>query len=73
MLVLGPEDVLVRAGESAHFYCEVRGDPTPAVEWSREQGPLPNGRYAPTPHTHTHHTHTHTTHSLEWFVIGKTS
>ncbi|XP_062309897.1 roundabout homolog 1 isoform X2 [Osmerus eperlanus] len=49
VLVMGPEDVLVRAGESAHFYCEVRGDPTPAVEWSREQGPLPNGRYLVNP------------------------
>lgn len=45
MLVLKPENVSVRLGESAHFYCQAKGDPPPAVLWSRDQGPLPNGRY----------------------------
>lgn len=44
VLVLKPENVSVRAGESAQFYCQAKGDPPPAVVWSREQGPLPNGR-----------------------------
>lgn len=44
-LVLKPDDVSVRTGESAQFYCQAKGDPPPAVAWSREQGPLPNGRY----------------------------
>lgn len=45
MLVLKPENVSVRMGESAQFYCQAKGDPPPAVVWSREQGALPNGRY----------------------------
>ncbi|XP_051540284.1 roundabout homolog 1-like isoform X2 [Myxocyprinus asiaticus] len=40
-----PEDVSVQLGDSAKFFCEADGDPMPSVEWSREQGPLPNGRY----------------------------
>ncbi|KAG7279661.1 hypothetical protein CRUP_025764, partial [Coryphaenoides rupestris] len=44
VLLQRPENVTVRPGESASFYCQARGDPAPAVEWSREQGPLPNGR-----------------------------
>lgn len=44
MLLHEPEDVSVSLGESAHFFCEAKGDPMPTVEWSREQGPLPNGR-----------------------------
>ncbi|XP_056267764.1 roundabout homolog 1 isoform X1 [Pseudoliparis swirei] len=48
-LVLKPDDVSVRTGESAQFYCQARGDPPPAVAWSREQGPLPNGRYLVNP------------------------
>lgn len=43
-LLLRPENVSVRLGESAQFYCRAKGDPPPAVVWSREQGPLPNGR-----------------------------
>ncbi|KAK6317297.1 hypothetical protein J4Q44_G00126970 [Coregonus suidteri] len=49
VLVLKPQDVSVLTGESAQFYCEAKGDPMPAVEWSREQGPLPNGRYLVNP------------------------
>ncbi|XP_041656512.1 roundabout homolog 1 [Cheilinus undulatus] len=49
VLVLKPENVSVRMGESAHFYCQAKGDPPPAVVWSREQGPLPNGRYLVNP------------------------
>ncbi|XP_027016607.2 roundabout homolog 1 isoform X1 [Tachysurus fulvidraco] len=44
-----PEDVSVSLGESAHFFCEAKGDPMPTVEWNREQGPLPNGRYLVNP------------------------
>ncbi|XP_074527603.1 roundabout homolog 4 isoform X2 [Halichoeres trimaculatus] len=49
MLVMKPENVSVRLGESAQFYCQAKGDPPPAVVWSREQGPLPNGRYLVNP------------------------
>ncbi|XP_024249539.1 roundabout homolog 1 isoform X2 [Oncorhynchus tshawytscha] len=49
VLVLKPQDVSVGTGESAQFYCEAKGDPMPAVEWSRVQGPLPNGRYLVNP------------------------
>ncbi|XP_076605808.1 roundabout homolog 4 isoform X2 [Chaetodon auriga] len=49
VLVLKPENVSVRMGESAQFYCQAKGDPSPAVVWSREQGPLPNGRYLVNP------------------------
>ncbi|XP_034539221.1 roundabout homolog 1 isoform X2 [Notolabrus celidotus] len=49
VLVLKPENVSVRVGESAQFYCQAKGDPPPAVIWSREQGPLPNGRYLVNP------------------------
>ncbi|KAK9536036.1 hypothetical protein VZT92_005855 [Zoarces viviparus] len=49
VLVLKPENVSVRTGESAQFYCQAKGDPPPAVVWSREQGPLPNGRYLVNP------------------------
>ncbi|XP_003449862.1 roundabout homolog 1 isoform X1 [Oreochromis niloticus] len=49
ILVLKPENVSVRVGESAQFYCQAKGDPPPAVVWSREQGPLPNGRYIVNP------------------------
>ncbi|KAG7256168.1 hypothetical protein CRUP_020327 [Coryphaenoides rupestris] len=49
VLLQRPENVTVRPGESASFYCQARGDPAPAVEWSREQGPLPNGRYLVSP------------------------
>ncbi|XP_019940841.2 roundabout homolog 4 isoform X1 [Paralichthys olivaceus] len=48
-LVLKPENVSVRMGESAQFYCQAKGDPPPSVLWSREQGPLPNGRYLVNP------------------------
>ncbi|XP_075876116.1 roundabout homolog 4 isoform X2 [Nelusetta ayraudi] len=49
VLVLKPENVSARLGESAQFYCRAKGDPPPAVVWSREQGPLPNGRYLVNP------------------------
>ncbi|XP_034745247.1 roundabout homolog 1 isoform X3 [Etheostoma cragini] len=49
VLVLKPENVSVRVGESAQFYCQAKGDPPPAVVWSSEQGPLPNGRYLVNP------------------------
>ncbi|XP_062870532.1 roundabout homolog 1 isoform X2 [Trichomycterus rosablanca] len=44
-----PQDVFVKLGESAHFFCDGQGDPMPRLEWSREQGPLPNGRYLVNP------------------------
>ncbi|XP_040038210.2 roundabout homolog 4 isoform X2 [Gasterosteus aculeatus] len=49
LLVLKPQNVSVQMGESAQFYCEAKGDPPPAVVWSREQGLLPNGRYLVNP------------------------
>ncbi|XP_076876576.1 roundabout homolog 4 isoform X2 [Brachyhypopomus gauderio] len=44
-----PQDVSVRLGESAQFHCQAQGDPMPTVDWSRDQGPLPNGRYLVNP------------------------
>ncbi|XP_077403653.1 roundabout homolog 4 isoform X4 [Vanacampus margaritifer] len=49
VLVVKPENVSVRMGESAQFYCQAKGDPPPTVVWSRKQGPLPNGRYLMNP------------------------
>ncbi|KAM7398629.1 hypothetical protein PAMA_006507 [Pampus argenteus] len=49
VIVLKPQNVSVRMGESAQFYCQAKGDPPPIVVWSREQGPLPNGRYLVNP------------------------
>ncbi|KAJ7996920.1 hypothetical protein DPEC_G00223500 [Dallia pectoralis] len=49
VFVLKPQDVSVEIGESARFSCEAKGDPKPAVKWSREQGSLPNGRYLVNP------------------------
>ncbi|XP_008330695.1 roundabout homolog 1 isoform X3 [Cynoglossus semilaevis] len=49
VFMLKPENVLVRMGESAQFYCQAKGDPPPSVNWSREQGSLPNGRYLVNP------------------------
>ncbi|XP_051902192.1 roundabout homolog 1 isoform X2 [Hippocampus zosterae] len=45
VFLVKPGNVSVRLGESAQFYCQAKGDPPPAVVWSRERGPLPNGRY----------------------------
>lgn len=49
VLLIRPENVSVRPGESAEFSCRAKGDPPPTVVWSREQGPLPNGRYLVNP------------------------
>ncbi|XP_052464003.1 roundabout homolog 4-like isoform X1 [Carassius gibelio] len=45
VLLRKPEDVSVQLGASAQFFCKADGDPIPSVEWSREKGPLPSGRY----------------------------
>ncbi|XP_026856557.2 roundabout homolog 1 isoform X1 [Electrophorus electricus] len=49
VVLLEPLDVSVRLGESAQFFCQAQGDPVPTMEWSRAQGPLPNGRYLVNP------------------------
>ncbi|KAJ0061724.1 hypothetical protein NL108_007079, partial [Boleophthalmus pectinirostris] len=49
VLLQRPQNVSVRMGESAHFTCQAKGDPAPVVMWSRDQGPLPNGRYLVNP------------------------
>ncbi|KAK7925473.1 hypothetical protein WMY93_007783 [Mugilogobius chulae] len=49
VLVLRPQNVSVKMGESAQFSCQAKGDPAPVVMWSRDQGPLPNGRYLVNP------------------------
>lgn len=49
VLLLKPQNASVKMGESAQFSCEAKGDPRPVVMWSREQGPLPNGRYLVNP------------------------
>uniref|UniRef100_A0A3P9J6K7 Roundabout, axon guidance receptor, homolog 4 (Drosophila) n=1 Tax=Oryzias latipes TaxID=8090 RepID=A0A3P9J6K7_ORYLA len=43
VLTLKPENATVMVGDSAHFYCQAKGDPPPSVVWSREGGALPNG------------------------------
>ncbi|XP_055082794.1 roundabout homolog 1 isoform X2 [Periophthalmus magnuspinnatus] len=49
VLLQRPQNVSVKMGESAHFTCQAKGDPAPVVMWSRDQGPLPNGRYLVNP------------------------
>lgn len=39
-----PSDATVKVGGSVQFRCEARGDPMPAVRWSKEHGQLPSGR-----------------------------
>lgn len=40
-----PSSQVVRVNEDAEFRCQVQGDPHPNVQWRREDGDLPNGRY----------------------------
>ncbi|CAL1574079.1 unnamed protein product [Knipowitschia caucasica] len=49
VLLMRPQNVSVKMGQSAQFSCQARGDPPPVVMWSRDQGPLPNGRYLVNP------------------------
>lgn len=49
VLLLKPQNVSVRMGESAQFSCQAKGDPSPVLMWSRDPGPLPNGRYLVNP------------------------
>ncbi|XP_058866167.1 roundabout homolog 1-like isoform X1 [Acipenser ruthenus] len=44
-----PSDATVKVGGSVQFRCEAKGDPMPAVRWSKEQGQLPSGRYEVNP------------------------
>ncbi|KAH0623224.1 hypothetical protein JD844_031300 [Phrynosoma platyrhinos] len=40
-----PNDVQAKLGTSVQFMCGIHGDPTPTVQWHKEDGELPAGRY----------------------------
>ncbi|KAM3830980.1 roundabout homolog 4 [Vipera latastei] len=40
-----PSDVVASVGSSAQFTCGIRGDPKLVVQWYKEDGDLPSGRY----------------------------
>ncbi|XP_053223454.1 roundabout homolog 4 isoform X1 [Podarcis raffonei] len=40
-----PNDVVAKLGSTVLFMCGVHGDPTPAIQWHKETGELPSGRY----------------------------
>ncbi|KAJ7305081.1 hypothetical protein JRQ81_010900 [Phrynocephalus forsythii] len=40
-----PNDVSAKLGSAVQFLCGVHGDPTPIVQWHKENGELPTGRY----------------------------
>ncbi|CAN2388121.1 angiogenesis [Pristimantis euphronides] len=41
-----PADVVAKPGSTVQFVCGAQGNPKPVVQWSKEQGALPTGRYA---------------------------
>ncbi|KAM3921724.1 roundabout homolog 4 isoform 2-T2 [Leptodactylus fuscus] len=41
-----PSDVVANPGSPVQFACGAKGSPKPIVQWSKEQGSLPKGRYA---------------------------
>ncbi|XP_018420475.1 PREDICTED: roundabout homolog 4 [Nanorana parkeri] len=41
-----PADVVTKAGSTVQFLCGAQGVPRPVIQWSKEQGALPTGRYA---------------------------
>lgn len=41
-----PADVVTKAGNTVQFSCGAQGVPRPIIQWSKEQGTLPIGRYA---------------------------
>ncbi|KAM9299176.1 roundabout homolog 4 [Gastrophryne carolinensis] len=43
-----PADVVTTAGSTVQFSCGAQGVPRPIVQWTKEQGMLPTGRYAVT-------------------------
>ncbi|XP_028298710.1 roundabout homolog 2-like, partial [Gouania willdenowi] len=40
-----PVNQVVLAEDTVDFFCEVHGDPAPSVQWRREEGELPRGRF----------------------------
>ncbi|XP_066495820.1 roundabout homolog 4 isoform X2 [Tiliqua scincoides] len=40
-----PSDVVAIIGSTVQFTCGAHGDPTPAIQWRKEYGDLPSGRY----------------------------
>ncbi|XP_061448997.1 roundabout homolog 4 isoform X2 [Rhineura floridana] len=40
-----PNDVVAKLGSTILFMCGTYGDPTPVVQWHKENGELPSGRY----------------------------
>ncbi|XP_044137922.1 roundabout homolog 4 isoform X3 [Bufo gargarizans] len=41
-----PADVVAKPGSIVQFACGAEGNPKPIVQWSKEKGVLPTGRYA---------------------------
>ncbi len=39
----GPEDIVGAPGDTVSIQCEVEGDPTPDVTWSKQGSELPEG------------------------------
>ncbi|KAJ6658661.1 hypothetical protein lerEdw1_019821 [Lerista edwardsae] len=40
-----PSDVVAVLGSTVQFTCGTHGDPTPTIQWHKEYGDLPSGRY----------------------------
>ncbi|XP_060106911.1 roundabout homolog 4 [Heteronotia binoei] len=40
-----PSDIMTKLGSTVQFTCGVHGDPVPTVQWHKEHGELPSGRY----------------------------
>lgn len=44
-----PSDVVAVLGSTVQFMCGAHGDPPPTIQWHREYGDLPSGRYEISP------------------------
>ncbi|XP_054854614.1 roundabout homolog 4 [Eublepharis macularius] len=40
-----PNDIVAKLGSTVVFTCGIHGDPMPTVQWHKEYGELPSGRY----------------------------
>nr|XP_056716860.1 roundabout homolog 4 [Euleptes europaea] len=40
-----PSDIAAKLGSTVQFMCGIHGDPMPTVQWHKEYGELPSGRY----------------------------
>ncbi|XP_068096366.1 roundabout homolog 4 isoform X2 [Hyperolius riggenbachi] len=46
LFTIKPADRITKSGTTVQFFCGVHGVPRPTIQWSKEQGILPTGRYA---------------------------